>query len=49
VMDDPARLRRSVCHLLNLEFDILLCGDGASILQDAKLQLQELVATFPGE
>jgi glyoxylase-like metal-dependent hydrolase (beta-lactamase superfamily II) len=49
VMDDPARLRQSVRQLLNLDFDILLFGDGASILHDAKLQLQELVATFPGE
>ena len=48
VMDDPARLRQSVRQLLNLDFDILLFGDGASILHDAKLQLQELVATFPG-
>jgi glyoxylase-like metal-dependent hydrolase (beta-lactamase superfamily II) len=49
VMDDPARLRQSVRQLLNLDFDILLFGDGASILHDAKLQLQELVATFPEE
>ena len=48
VMDDPARLRQSVRQLLSLDFDILLFGDGASILHDAKLQLQELVATFPG-
>jgi glyoxylase-like metal-dependent hydrolase (beta-lactamase superfamily II) len=48
VMDDPARLRQSVRQLLNLDVDILLFGDGASILHDAKLQLQELVATFPG-
>jgi hypothetical protein len=27
---------------------VLLFGDGASILRDAKLRLQELVATFPG-
>jgi glyoxylase-like metal-dependent hydrolase (beta-lactamase superfamily II) len=47
VMDDPARLRQSVRGLLDLDFDILLFGDGASILHDAKLQLQELVATFP--
>lgn len=49
VIDDPARLRQSVRQLLNLDFDILLFGDGASILHDAKLQLQEFVATFPGE
>ena len=48
VMDDPARLRQSVRKLLDLEFDTLLVGDGASILHDAKLRLKELVATFPG-
>ena len=48
VMDDPARLRQSVRQLLGLDFDVLLFGDGASILHDAKLRLQELVATFPG-
>ena len=48
VMDDPARLRQSVCQLLDLEFDTLLFGDGASILRDAKLRLKDLVATFPG-
>ena len=47
VMDDPARLRRSVRKLLDLEFDTLLVGDGASILHDAKLRLRELVDTFP--
>ena len=49
VMDDPARLRRSVRKLLDLEFDTLLVGDGVSILQDAKLRLEELVDTFPTE
>jgi glyoxylase-like metal-dependent hydrolase (beta-lactamase superfamily II) len=48
VMDDPARLRQSVCQLLDLEFDTLLFGDGTSILRDAKLRLKELVDTFPG-
>jgi glyoxylase-like metal-dependent hydrolase (beta-lactamase superfamily II) len=48
VMDDPARLRQSVRQLLGLDFDLLLFGDGASILHDAKLRLQELVAAFPG-
>ena len=47
VMDDPARLRRSVRALLELEFDTLLVGDGTCILDDAKRRLQELVATFP--
>jgi len=48
VMDDPARLRQSVRKLLDLEFNTLLVGDGASILRDAKLRLKETVATFPG-
>jgi hypothetical protein len=33
--------------LLDLEFDALLFGDGASILHDAKLRLKELVDAFP--
>jgi hypothetical protein len=48
-MDDPARLRQSVRSLLDVDFDALLFGDGASILHDAKMQLKELVDTFPGE
>ena len=47
VMDDPARLRGSVRQLLELDFDILLFGDGVSILQDGKSRLMELVETFP--
>jgi glyoxylase-like metal-dependent hydrolase (beta-lactamase superfamily II) len=47
VMDDPARLRRSVRKLLDLEFDTLLLGDGVSILHDAKSRLKELIDTFP--
>jgi glyoxylase-like metal-dependent hydrolase (beta-lactamase superfamily II) len=47
VMDDPARLRRSVRAVLDLELDALLFGDGASILHGAKLRLQALVDTFP--
>ena len=49
VMDDPARLRQSVRNLLELDFDTLLFGDGASILHHAKMQLKELVDTFPSE
>jgi glyoxylase-like metal-dependent hydrolase (beta-lactamase superfamily II) len=48
VMDDPARWRRSVRTLLDLEFDTLLLGDGVSITHDAKLRLSDLVDTFPG-
>jgi glyoxylase-like metal-dependent hydrolase (beta-lactamase superfamily II) len=46
VMDDPARLRRSVQQLLTLDFDTILPGDGVSVVGDAKQRLQELVATF---
>ena len=46
VIDDPARLRESVRSLLELDFDILLPGDGAPILQGAKERLRELVDTF---
>ncbi|MFO1155085.1 MAG: hypothetical protein U1E42_15705 [Rhodospirillales bacterium] len=42
VVDDPARLRHSVRELLELEFDILLLGDGVSLLSDAKDRLREL-------
>ena len=47
VMDDPARLRNNLRKLLNLDFDILLVGDGESILRNAKARLKELVETFP--
>ncbi len=47
VMDDPARLRSSLRKLLDLDFDILLGGDGESLLRDAKARLGELVETFP--
>jgi glyoxylase-like metal-dependent hydrolase (beta-lactamase superfamily II) len=46
VMDDPARLRRSVKQLLELDFDNLLVGDGVSITGNAKQRLQELVESF---
>ena len=46
VMDDPARLRASVAALLDDDFDIVLAGDGVSILGGAKERLRELVATF---
>lgn len=47
VVDDPPQLRDSVRALLALDFDILIVGDGVSILQGAKEQLQKLVATLP--
>ncbi len=46
VMDDPARLRKSLRKLLDLDFDILLVGDGESILRNAKARFEELVETF---
>jgi glyoxylase-like metal-dependent hydrolase (beta-lactamase superfamily II) len=46
VMDDPAQLRASVRRLLDLDFDILLVGDGVPILSDAKQRLRDLVATW---
>ena len=46
VIDDPARLRESVRSLLALDFDIILPGDGAPILQGAKERLRDLVDTF---
>ena len=47
VVDDPARFRDSARCLLDLDFDILLVGDGVPILQSAKEQLRALVETFP--
>jgi len=46
VMDDPARLRRSVGQLLALDFDTILVGDGVSVIGDAKRRLGELVDSF---
>jgi glyoxylase-like metal-dependent hydrolase (beta-lactamase superfamily II) len=47
VIDDLPRLRESVEALLVLDFDVILTGDGAPILKDAKARLRELVAKFP--
>ena len=46
VMDDPARLRRSVQQLIALDFDTILVGDGVSVIGDAKQRLRELVDSF---
>jgi glyoxylase-like metal-dependent hydrolase (beta-lactamase superfamily II) len=46
VMDDPARLRRSVQKLLALDFDTILVGDGISVVGNAKPRLRELVDGF---
>jgi glyoxylase-like metal-dependent hydrolase (beta-lactamase superfamily II) len=48
VMDDPEQLRSSVRALLDIDFDCLLVGDGASILTGAKDRLAELVAGWGG-
>jgi len=47
VMDDPPRLRASVRELLALDFDVLLVGDGASILSGAKERVAALCASVP--
>lgn len=47
VVDDPAQLRQSVEALLALDFDILLMGDGTSILSGAKDRLRDLLADSP--
>lgn len=46
VIDDPARLRRSVNQLLALDFDTILVGDGVSVVGGAKQRLRELVGSF---
>ncbi len=49
VMDDPEQLRRSVRELLTLDFDALLVGDGAPILEGARERLRALVAGFSAD
>lgn len=49
VVDDPAELRRSVRSLMALDLDVLIVGDGVSILQGAKQRLEELVAGFAAD
>jgi glyoxylase-like metal-dependent hydrolase (beta-lactamase superfamily II) len=47
VIDDPAVLRRSLERLLRtIDFDALLLGDGAPILEGGRAALERLVATF---
>ena len=46
VMDDPPRLRASVKALLDDDFDVLLAGDGVSILAGGRERLRELVGSF---
>jgi glyoxylase-like metal-dependent hydrolase (beta-lactamase superfamily II) len=47
VIDDPARLRRSIQQLLGLDFDTVLVGDGVSVINGAKDRLKELIDKFP--
>jgi glyoxylase-like metal-dependent hydrolase (beta-lactamase superfamily II) len=48
VMDDPARLRRSLARIAEtLDFDTVLCGDGEPILTGGRAALAALVASFP--
>jgi glyoxylase-like metal-dependent hydrolase (beta-lactamase superfamily II) len=48
-MDDPAQLRSSLRRLLELDFDAVLVGDGAPILEGGRERLRDLVAEFgPG-
>jgi glyoxylase-like metal-dependent hydrolase (beta-lactamase superfamily II) len=49
VVDDPARLRASVRRLLDLDFDALVVGDGASIAAGAREALRELGRSLPPE
>jgi len=47
VMDDPARLKESLRRIAGeIDFDVLLPGDGAAILNGGRAALRELVATF---
>jgi glyoxylase-like metal-dependent hydrolase (beta-lactamase superfamily II) len=49
VMDDPTLLRVSVRHLLDLDFDAILVGDGESLKEGARQRLEELVASFASD
>lgn len=49
VVDDPPRLRDSVRRLLDLEFDMLIVGDGVSIPSGARQALSALVRSLPPE
>jgi len=43
VIDDPPMLRASLRHLLALDFDALVVGDGVAILAEARERLRELL------
>jgi hypothetical protein len=46
-MDHPPLLRTSLRHLLDLDCDTLLVGDGTSILTGAREPLRALIRSFP--
>lgn len=46
LMDDPIQLKQSLAELLALDFEILVVGDGVSILSHGKDRLEELVASY---
>lgn len=47
VMDDPAHLRRRLARIAEeIDFDVLLTGDGAPILSGGREALRALVRTF---
>jgi glyoxylase-like metal-dependent hydrolase (beta-lactamase superfamily II) len=47
VMDDPARLRASLARLADdIDFEVLLVGDGAPILDGGRAALRRLVASL---
>jgi glyoxylase-like metal-dependent hydrolase (beta-lactamase superfamily II) len=46
VMDDPPRLRASLRRLLELDFDVVVVGDGASIGEGGRERLRDLVREF---
>ena len=47
VMDEPATLRKSVARIAaEVDFDAILFGDGAPILQGGREAMRRLVATF---
>ncbi len=49
VMDEPPLLRASVRRLLELDFDVILVGDGVPIVEGARQRLRDLVASFRPE
>jgi glyoxylase-like metal-dependent hydrolase (beta-lactamase superfamily II) len=45
-LDDPARLKRSLQKLRDLDFDALLLADGDPILRDARAQVHGFLSTL---